>query len=312
MQAKRQALYDLVSDADSSKPALYLSYYFDLLVLVSMLSLFFQTVPEWHHMQTTWFIMETVITGHFAVRILVRLICCPRLMGYVASYDFVLDMVCIAPWPLEFFLFRSSKPHISSALRFMRVLCFIRLLQCKIFRVPQMRLFGHALCRSKSAFLFLFGYGLVSLMCFSWAIFLVETSQCTYSAESSRWLSKGDPSRACPLQNMFESLWMCLCTVITVGYGDYYPVSAGAKALSGIMMISSFILLPLPVTIFGANLTELYLEARMKKKKRRSAGLTEDEQFDDSDGRWGRRMGVDDNDETWLPDGSEKRSGWYM
>ena len=60
-------------------------------------------------------------------------------------------------------------------------------------------------------------------------------------------------------------------TVTTVGYGDSVPITLGGKLVAALCMIVSLIIIPLPIAIFNANLTELYFEERSKRRAMRRA-----------------------------------------
>lgn len=271
---KRERIFLVLSDTNGGWFSKAISYYFDILVAVSIGALCFQTIPELRERHNTlWFALETTISGQFLIRLALKLCTCPKdlMRSYVCSWTFAIDLLTIAPWPIELALFiiHPTAPNQLSNLRFLRVMRFARLMQCAWMSTPELKLFSKALKRSKPAFLFLAGYGSMGLLCFSWIIYLVETSGC--KLVDGKTLLLKDGSGKCPLQNVFEALWMCLCTVITVGYGDFVPSGPLSKSIVSVLMISGYIMLPLPVTIFGANLTELYLEARSEAKKRKKA-----------------------------------------
>ncbi len=271
-----KTLHDILYNTENSRLAWWLALYFDVLILLSMATLFTQSVPALRDHITFWFILETIICAHFMIRFILKLISGDGCSSFFTWGSFS-DLICVLPWPVEFYIFLVQRS--SSGLRFMRILRFIRFTQSSCLKLPEMRLFTRALRRSKSAFLFLGGYAGVSLLCFAWAIYLAETASCSFIAGRLYLDYKQEVS--CPMQSMFDSLWMCLCTIITVGYGDYYPKTITGKVLTGLMMIISYVMLPLPVAIFGANLTELYVEARLKRRLLKRA--PEEETNDESD-----------------------------
>lgn len=269
---KRERIFLVLSDGSGSKLSKAISYYFDILVVISIVALCFQTILELRHRHNIlWFALETCISGQFLGRLVLKLCTCPsdQMRPYICSWTFAIDLITIAPWPIELtlFLMHPSTTSQISNLRFLRVMRFARLMQCAWMSTPELKLFSKALRRSRAAFLFLAGYGTMGLLCFSWVVYLVETSVC--KVVDGKTLMLQDGSGKCPLQNIFEAIWMCLCTVITVGYGDFVPQGALSKSIVSVLMLCGYIMLPLPVTIFGANLTELYLEARgaIKMKK---------------------------------------------
>lgn len=272
MKLSRDDVHALVSDADSSKTAWWLSLYFDLLVIFSLVALCFQTVPNLRHYELLWFIIESVLSGQFALRLLLRLF--TSSFDTVFSSSILIDILCIIPWPVELYIFLSHS-HVSIGVRFMRIFRLARIMSCGYFGLPEMKLFSRAIRKSRAAFQFLAGYGLASLVLFAWLIFVAETASCRL--HQGKLMESDHP---CQLQSMFDALWLCLCTVMTVGYGDLYPQTRIGKMIASVMMLASYVSLPLPITIFGANLTELYLEARLKKRQRRLGAqyrLDEDE-----------------------------------
>jgi hypothetical protein len=158
------------------------------------------------------------------------------------------------------------------------MLRFGRVLRCGWAKPGDMGLFLRALRRSRPAFQLLAGVGLTGFLCFSWAIWTAETQDCRL--HGPRLVKKGT-GEDCALQNVFEALWMCLCTLATVGYGDYVPRTAVGMVLMSVLMMAGYVFLALPVAIFGANLTELYVEKRLRRRQRqKEADATETEAND--------------------------------
>jgi voltage-gated potassium channel len=268
---KRDRLYISLTDPEYSRRSYFLVRYFDLLCLVSLIAMTCETVNTWRYpagLAKFWFALESIISIQLILKAMIKFICVPKI--YTRSWSFLVDVLSILPYPFEVWLFTmwDQRPAATGWLRLTRILRLARLFQFHPLIVqPDLQPFLKALRRSRPAFLYLAIYNGLGLFSFAWAIFLAETSFCEVDASGFRWLKpKAVP---CPLQNMFESLWMCLCTLVTVGYGDYVPASPPAKLLASLLMVFSLVSMPLGAAIFGANLTELYLEARMARKEQR-------------------------------------------
>lgn len=105
-------------------------------------------------------------------------------------------------------------------------------------------------------------------------MYFAETAICHYDKKAGKWLlgtEKAPSEELCTFQNIFEAAWFVMVTITTVGYGDVQLKASLAKVITVLMMICSVIGLSLPVAIFGANLTELYLERRLAKRRTKSA-----------------------------------------
>jgi hypothetical protein len=164
-----------------------------------------------------------------------------------------------------------------NVLKLLRMLRFARFYSATFTAFPDMHLFVQAVKQSRLAVVFLIIFISFAGIFFSSLLFFAETSTCHYVKERGKWfLGEVDgpvspQDQLCTFQNIFEAAWFVMVTITTVGYGDVQLKSSLAKIITVVMMICSVIGLSLPVAIFGANLTELYLERRLVKKKSRMA-----------------------------------------
>jgi len=61
-------------------------------------------------------------------------------------------------------------------------------------------------------------------------------------------------------------MWWCIVTITTVGYGDISPRSKFGKIIASLCMVTSFMLLGLPISILSTNFSEQYKEYIRKKQ----------------------------------------------
>lgn len=69
-----------------------------------------------------------------------------------------------------------------------------------------------------------------------------------FEAPYYRSLPKSDPDHR-KFDYYFESIWLCIITLSTVGYGDIYAVTVEGKVISMGIAISGAFLMALVVTI---------------------------------------------------------------
>jgi len=76
-------------------------------------------------------------------------------------------------------------------------------------------------------------------------------------------IRKGEPTG---FQSIPRSMWWCLVTLTTVGYGDIYPVTGVGKMLASITMVVALVAIAFPVTVLGNSFIDVATEFQQKKK----------------------------------------------
>jgi len=65
-----------------------------------------------------------------------------------------------------------------------------------------------------------------------------------------------NPAQPEQFGSVFESLWWALSTLTTVGYGDVFPITAGGKVFTGIILMIGLGIVALPAGIIASSLSE--------------------------------------------------------
>ncbi|MCR4765498.1 MAG: ion transporter [Bacteroidaceae bacterium] len=77
--------------------------------------------------------------------------------------------------------------------------------------------------------------------------------------------------------NFFEAFYWSACTLTTVGYGDFYPISSTGRIISIISSIVGIAIIALPSGIITAGYTDELNQRRDKKSKEKTIEITNNE-----------------------------------
>ena len=78
-----------------------------------------------------------------------------------------------------------------------------------------------------------------------------------------------------PYSSIPASFWWCVVTLMTVGYGDNVPVTPWGKFVAFLTMITSVLLLALPISVIGTEFTRQWLDFKVEIESARGARRTE-------------------------------------
>ena len=128
-----------------------------------------------------------------------------------------------------------------------------------------------------TALVMLFLFVLMTLIIASTLMYNFEGPPAFVYDEIRRQYPRPDGTHT-PFETIFTTMWWCVVTMTTVGYGDLYPTTPVGQIIATITMFWGLIVLSLPITIIGANFDEEYREMRrrehvelVRKKKEQAA-----------------------------------------
>lgn len=88
-------------------------------------------------------------------------------------------------------------------------------------------------------------------------ILMIASSLCMYSVEN-----EAQPE---VFKNAFSGIWWSVSTLLTVGYGDIYPITAAGKILAIIISFLGVGMVAIPTGIISAGFVEQYTIAKTKE-----------------------------------------------
>jgi voltage-gated potassium channel len=208
----------------------------ELLVVANLTALAFETLPDlspfWR--QALWN-FEVFCAAVYTVEYAVRLYLAHPRWRYATSFYGIIDLLAIAP----FYLMLAFNLQAVRAFRLLRLLRLFKLVR-----------YTNAVYRFRRAFaiarddLILFGViALIILYLSAIGIYHFE-----HEAQPERFAS------------VFDSLWWAVATLTTVGYGDIYPITAGGRLFTFVILVLGLGVIAVPSGLLASALSRVRSE----------------------------------------------------
>ncbi len=249
--AARQQLYKIVSVGYLGD---WISVAYDVIgtiaLVVNLAAAFLSTFATMEAKYGDAFrVIEAVTVFFFAVDYILRLICARCLypdkselwavITYIFSFVGIIELLSFLPYYLPVFL-----PAGATAFRMFRV--------ARIFRLFRINAYYDSLnvitevIKSKSQ-------QLLSSV-FIIAVMMLASSLCMYSIEH-----EAQPD---VFENAFSGIWWAASTLLTVGYGDIYPITIMGKILGILLAFLGVGIVAIPTGIISAGFVEQYTKLK--------------------------------------------------
>lgn len=228
------------------------SYIFDYIIVLAILSsitvVFLQTFESMEKYYDVFKTIEAVTIIVFIVEYILRLYTCDLLYPRDRKWKSVLKFIFSFYGVVDFLTIVSYfGPLYSNGIVALRMIRVIRIM--KLFRVNQsidaFSIVAEVINQKKKQ--------LMSSICMIFMIML-GASLCMYGFEHD--VQPG------VFENAFSGIWWATSTVLTVGYGDIYPITAGGRIVAIIIAILGVCVVAIPTGVISAGFVEYY--ARIK------------------------------------------------
>ena len=226
----KNKLHTIIYEADTPMGKLF-DVVLLILILVSVILVMLESVTsiDTHYHELLYF-GEWVITIFFTIEYILRIITVKKASNYIFSFYGIIDLLSTIPLYLSFILAGSNALLAVRALRLLRV---FRILKITRYMGEANKL-NKALRDSKPKILvFLFAVLILSIIAGT-IMYLVE-------GEQSGFVS-------IPI-----SVYWCIVTLTTVGFGDIAPVTPLGQFIAAIIMIMGYGIIAVPTGIVSAE-----------------------------------------------------------
>ena len=226
----KNKLHTIIYEADTPMGKLF-DVVLLILILVSVILVMLESVTsiDTHYHDLLYF-GEWLITIFFTIEYILRIITVKKASNYIFSFYGIIDFLSTIPLYLSFILAGSNALLAVRALRLLRV---FRILKITRYMGEANKL-NKALRDSKpKIFVFLFAVLILSIIAGT-IMYLVE-------GEQSGFVS-------IPI-----SVYWCIVTLTTVGFGDIAPVTPLGQFIAAIIMIMGYGIIAVPTGIVSAE-----------------------------------------------------------
>ena len=201
------------------------------LIIVSVISFSIETIPGLptsaiHYLA----IIEVISVILFTVEYIFRIIVADKPLKFIFSFLGIIDLIAILPF------------YIASGidLRSVRIFRLFRLIRVfKLFR------YSKAAKRYKQAF---------AIIRHELMIFLAASTFLLYLASVGIYYFES-PSQPEQFKSVFHCMWWAVTTLTTIGSGTIYPITAGGKIFTALVVFIGLGLIAVPTGLFASALT---------------------------------------------------------
>lgn len=157
------------------------------------------------------------------------------ILKYVFSFTGIVDLLSFLPYYMPIFF-----PMGTAVFRMFRVARILRLFRINAY-YDSLNVITEILQRKKQQ--------LMSSV-FIILILMLASSLCMYSIEN--------PMQPDVFQNAFSGIWWAASTLLTVGYGDIYPITTAGKTMGIVIAFLGVGMVAIPTGIISAGFVEQY------------------------------------------------------
>lgn len=226
----------MLIDADYL-PGRIFTFTIQSLIIISLITFSIDTLPNLSKSTKQFLgLIELFTVVLFTLEYLLRIYVSDKKLKFIFSFFGLVDLIAILPF------------YIASGfdLRAVRIFRLLRIL--KLFKYNQaINRFQRALAIAKEE-LILFGF-VATIMLYLAAVgiyFFENTAQ---------------PEQ---FKSVFHSLWWAVTTLTTVGYGDMYPITAGGKIFTFIILTIGLGIVAIPTGLIASALSQARKEMEGK------------------------------------------------
>lgn len=229
----RTRLHEIIYEADTPSGKL-----FDVILLIAILAsiilVMLESINSFDIKYHTFLnVSEWIITILFSIEYIARIICVKKPLKYILSFYGMVDLLSTIPKYISLFL---GGTQALVALRALRLLRVFRILKLARYLGASNQLADAIKASRAKIAVFLFAV-LIAATIFGTIMYLVEGEENGFT-------------------NIPKSVYWCIVTLTTVGFGDIAPVTPLGQFIATFIMILGYGIIAVPTGIVSAEYTK--------------------------------------------------------
>ena len=235
MNKFKQKIHDIIYEADT--PA---GQFFDIaliaVIILSVVLVALETVVSIHEKyERILNIAEWLITILFTIEYCLRIYSVNNPKKYIFSFYGLIDLLATIPKYLAL-IFVGAGVETLMAIRALRILRIFRVLHISRY-IGETNFLVRALLLSRAKIVIFLLFVLIMCILFGTLMYLVEGPESGFN-------------------NIPTSIYWCIVTITTVGYGDIAPITMFGQFVASILMMLGYGLIAVPTGIISAEMTQ--------------------------------------------------------
>ena len=214
------------------------------LILLSVILVMLETIKGFDAKYHTFIIIaEWIITIFFTIEYVLRIITLKKPQKYILSFYGIIDLIAILPMYLTFFVAGSS---VFSVIRALRLLRLFKILNHPQFSNQSTHL-RDSIIASRGRILVFMYFMLISCIIIGSVMYVVE-------------------GEAAGFTSIPVSIYWCIVTLTTVGFGDITPITPLGQFIASFVMILGYGVIAVPTGIVTAEMAKNSLKDNKRDK----------------------------------------------
>ena len=235
MNKTRQKIHDVIYEADTPAGKIF-DITLIILIIISVILVALETVGWINDRYSNIFnIAEWIITILFTIEYILRVISIHHPKNYIFSFYGIIDFLATIPKYVSLIFFGA---HIETlmAIRALRILRIFRVLHISRY-IGESTFLVRSLLVSRAKIIIFLLFVLIMCILFGTLMYLIEGPEAGFD-------------------NIPESIYWCISTISTVGYGDIVPLTGMGKFLASVLMILGYGIIAVPTGIISAEMAQ--------------------------------------------------------
>ena len=242
-------------------------------IIVSTINIVLESLPSFDpnrdggDVETyTLFALESFCILVFSIEYLLRLWAVPdneSKLEWVQSPMNVIDLVAILPYFIDLVMLLAGAGQ-GGELSLLRLFRLVRIF--RIFKLSRyssnVQMCASAMIESRETLGLMIFMLLIAVTLFSAFEYFFEAGTEDETTGKFMITAYGVEVES-PYTSIPATMWWCVVTLMTVGYGDMYPVTSAGKCMAIVCMICAILILALPISVIGANFSQAWLASKV-------------------------------------------------